>query len=191
MKEENEKKLIQDLVTKIEKTEKSEEMKSIILSVKFKTLWDKLDTHQTTNEGKIIIPLIQDESLKFNNYEEYYTWKEKKKAELKEKIFRKLTPMEYYITQEKGTERPFTGDYWDFNKVGVYSCKVCTQRVFSSTHKYNSKSGHATFWNFLPYTINFHNDHLDFPEPTQAIYKIPFINNKPVKRIACSNVYKS
>jgi hypothetical protein len=163
-------------------------LKTLQLSIRFKTLWDKLDTYETTNEGKIVVPLVKD-SLKFDSYEEYHTWRENKKKELKEKIFKKLTPMEYYITQEKGTERPFTGDYWDFNKVGIYSCKVCTQRAFSSTHKYNNKSGHATFWNFLPYTINFHDDHLDFPSPTQAIYKIPFINSKPVKRIACSNVY--
>jgi peptide methionine sulfoxide reductase MsrB len=60
----------------------------------------------------------------------YLEWKENKEKELKENIFIKLTPMEFYITQGKGTERPFTGDYWDTNKVGLYSCKVCTQRLF-------------------------------------------------------------
>ena len=113
----------------IEKTEKTEEQRSLSLSVRYKTIWDKLDTYETNNEGKIVVPLIK-EDLVFESYEEYNIWRENKKRDFKEKIFKKLNPMEYYLTQEKGTERPFTGDYWDFNKVGVYSCKVCTQRIF-------------------------------------------------------------
>ena len=97
--------------------------------------------------------------------------------------------MEYYITQCRGTERPFTGDYWDTEKPGVYSCKVCTQRLFSSTHKFKVKGvGHATFWNFIPNTLNFYEDDLNFPQPTQAIYKIKYASSKPKKRITCSNV---
>lgn len=116
----------------------------------------------------------------------YFDWKNNKIRELKDRMFNKLTPMEYYISQNKGTERPFTGDYWDNQKVGIYACKVCTQRIFSSTHKYNAKIGHATFWNFLPFTLNFYDDHLQFPKPTQAIYLLD--SSQPNKRLACSNV---
>jgi len=70
-----------------------------------------------------------------------------------------------------------------------YSGKEDFSKFFSSTHKYNVKGlGHATFWNFLPFSLNFHDDHLDIPLPTQAIYQLQFANSKVVKRIACSNV---
>ena len=121
---------------------------------------------------------------------QYAEWKDTRVKELRETIFNKLTPMEFYLTQGKGnTERPYTGDYWENNKVGVYACKVCTQRIFSSTHKYQAKGiGHATFWNFLPFALNFYEDSLEFPNPQQAIYKLQFANSKPKKRICCSNV---
>jgi hypothetical protein len=125
----------------------------------------------------------------FESMDSYFEWKENKNKQLRQEIFDKLTPMEYYITQHKGTERPFTGEYWDSVGVGLYSCKVCTVRIFSSTHKYVAKGlGHATFWNYLPFTLNFHEDYLEFPAPTQAIYQLQFANSKPVKRITCSNV---
>lgn len=173
----------EDTTQHIRKTSKSQ----------VKTIWEKLDFYEATAEGKIKLPLVFEEDGKtnkvFDNMDKYLTWKNKRKTELKGKIFEKLTPMEYYITQGKGSERPYTGDYWDTNAVGVYACKVCTQRLFSSTHKYTAKGiGHATFWNFLPLTLNFHDDHLNFPTPTQAIYKIKYANSKPISRITCSNV---
>jgi hypothetical protein len=122
--------------------------------------------------------------------QEYFTWKEERIQSLKHDIFNRLSPMEFYLTQGKGTERPFTGDYYDSDAVGVYCCKVCTLRLFSSTHKYiNRGVGHATFWNFFPFALNFYEDDLDFPTPQQAIYDVEYVNNKPVKRIVCSNVY--
>lgn len=79
-----------------------------------------------------MLPLIFEKGkpLIFEEMKSYFEWKEKKIGELKEVIRDKLTPMEYYITQGKGTERSHTGDYWDNQKVGVYACKVCTQRLF-------------------------------------------------------------
>lgn len=62
--------------------------------------------------------------------DQYLAWKHETEKKLKLEIKAKLTPMEYYITQHKGAERPYTGDYWDNNKPGVYSCKVCTLRIF-------------------------------------------------------------
>jgi hypothetical protein len=108
------------------------ELKSLSVYTNSKTLWEKLDTYETTSEGKIKLSLLKEgtNDIIFDKYEEYIKWKNEKKTSLREKITNKLTPMEYYITQDKGTERPFTGDYWDTNKVGVYSCKVCTQRLF-------------------------------------------------------------
>lgn len=53
----------------------------------------------------------------------------------------KLTPDEYHVTQEKGTEAPFSGEYWDTKDAGMYACKVCGQTLFSSDTKLNSKEG--------------------------------------------------
>lgn len=180
------------MISEIQKEDTTQHIRKTSKS-KFKSIWEKLDTYEQTAEGKIKLSEIMEEDGKsekvFDSMNEYINWKEAKTKELKQKIFEKLTPMEYYIMQGKGQERPFTGDYWDTEQVGVYACKCCTQRLFSSTHKYKAKGiGHATFWNFLPFALNFHDDHLDFPTPTQAIYKIKFANSQPKKRITCSNV---
>ena len=57
-----------------------------------------------------------------------------------------LTPEQYHITQEKGTERAFTGKYWNSKEEGVYTCVVCGAELFSSATKYNSNSGWPSFW---------------------------------------------
>ena len=52
----------------------------------------------------------------------------------------------YEITQNKGTERPFTGKYVDHKDDGTYACACCDAELFSSTHKYDSGSGWPSFW---------------------------------------------
>jgi peptide-methionine (R)-S-oxide reductase len=59
---------------------------------------------------------------------------------------RRLTPEQYRITQEKGTERAFTGRYTHNEEKGVYSCVVCGSELFSSDQKYDSGSGWPSFW---------------------------------------------
>jgi peptide-methionine (R)-S-oxide reductase len=57
-----------------------------------------------------------------------------------------LTPDEYHITREKGTERAFTGEYYKTKTPGMYICKCCGQELFDSATKYDSGSGWPSFW---------------------------------------------
>ena len=61
----------------------------------------------------------------------------------------RLTDEQYQVTQMKGTERPFTGDYVDLKLDGTYRCVCCGTELFSSEHKYDSGSGWPSFWRAL------------------------------------------
>ena len=58
----------------------------------------------------------------------------------------KLSDQQYEITQNRGTERAFTGKYVDHKADGTYRCVCCDAELFSSTHKYDSGSGWPSFW---------------------------------------------
>ena len=68
---------------------------------------------------------------------------------LDEDLESRLTEEQFDITQNKGTERPFTGKYVDYKDDGVYQCVCCGAELFSSGHKYDSGSGWPSFW--LPF----------------------------------------
>lgn len=57
-----------------------------------------------------------------------------------------LTPEQYYVTRKKGTERAFTGCYWNHKKPGLYRCVCCGTPLFRSETKYDSGSGWPSFW---------------------------------------------
>lgn len=56
-----------------------------------------------------------------------------------------LSDEEYHITREKGTERAFTGEYWDCHEDGTYHCRCCGAELFNSADKYDSGTGWPSF----------------------------------------------
>jgi peptide-methionine (R)-S-oxide reductase len=63
-----------------------------------------------------------------------------------EELRERLDPLQYHVTQEAGTERAFTGVYWDCHDDGVYRCVVCDEPLFTSDTKYESGTGWPSFW---------------------------------------------
>ena len=76
-----------------------------------------------------------------------------------EELRNRLTPEQYHVTQEAGTEHAFTGKYWKTKDPGVYHCVCCDQPLFSSDTKFESGTGWPSFWKPIePGNVQEHTD---------------------------------
>ncbi len=61
------------------------------------------------------------------------------------KLRDRLTPLQYDVCVKRGTEKPYTGEYWNSHEKGVYKCVVCGNQLFSSETKFDSGTGWPSF----------------------------------------------
>ena len=57
-----------------------------------------------------------------------------------------LTPEQFHVTRQKGTERAFSGAYWNHHEKGIYQCVCCGNDLYSSDTQFDSKTGWPSFW---------------------------------------------
>ncbi len=67
------------------------------------------------------------------------------KTRSEQEWLRELTPLQYHVLREAGTEAPFTGEYWNCHEDGSYHCGACGAKLFSSDTKFDSGTGWPSF----------------------------------------------
>jgi|SRR3989344_268925 len=75
-----------------------------------------------------------------------------------EELKKKLTPEQYHVLRERGTEAPFTGKYVHETKKGMYTCAACGNQLFSSDTKFDSGTGWPSFDDALPGAVKLEYD---------------------------------
>jgi len=84
--------------------------------------------------------------------------KQEKITKTEEEWKKELTPQQYHVLREKGTEKPSTGEYDQHFEKGMYVCAACGAQLFSSDRKYDTHCGWPSFDDALPGAVEFHKD---------------------------------
>jgi len=83
---------------------------------------------------------------------------------------KQLTPEQYHVTREQGTERAYTGATWNNHESGIYQCIGCGNDLYSSEHKYESGTGWPSFWQpIAPENVTSREDNSLFSKRTEII----------------------
>ena len=83
---------------------------------------------------------------------------------------KELTPEQFEVTRKKGTERAFTGEYWDNHEKGVYRCRCCGAELFRSEEKFDSGTGWPSFWQpAVRENVATEEDNSHFMQRTEAV----------------------
>jgi peptide-methionine (R)-S-oxide reductase len=99
---------------------------------------------EAAKKGAAAKPAANDKIVKITKTEEQ--WK------------KQLTPEQYRVLRESGTERAFTGKYWDNHAAGIYKCAACGLDLFDSKTKFESGTGWPSFWTVIPGHVEEHRD---------------------------------
>lgn len=95
-----------------------------------------------------------------------------KKEQNEEDWKKKLSPEQYAVLRMKGTERPFTGKYWNNKETGFYTCAACGAKLFSSDTKFESGTGWPSFTDpMVKENIELRDDSSHFMHRTEVICK--------------------
>ena len=86
-----------------------------------------------------------------------------------EELKKKLTPEQYHVTQQCGTEPPFRNEYWDNHRAGIYVDVVSGEPLFTSLDKFDSGTGWPSFWRPLPNAIVTRSDRSMVVERTEVL----------------------
>lgn len=91
----------------------------------------------------------------------YYSRTDTTKLDVPDSLWKKVLSEEvYYISRQKGTERAFTGKYWDYEGIGTYYCAACGNPLFRSDSKFASSCGWPSFFEALrPNSVEYNEDY--------------------------------
>lgn len=83
---------------------------------------------------------------------------------------KELSPEQYHVTRQKGTERAFTGEYWNHWDQGGYRCRCCGAELFHSAHKFDAGCGWPSFWTAAtPDNVESADDYSHFMHRTEVL----------------------
>ncbi len=109
--------------------------------------------HAQQEKSSTTNPEVAKNSSEIKPYNPYYSRTDTTKLNLPDSVWKKiLKPKVYHIAREKGTEREYSGKYWDYKGKGTYHCAVCGNKLFESEAKYMSHCGWPSF--FEPVGLN-------------------------------------